>query len=54
MNRVLPLLIYGALFYFMMRYGCGAHMMRHHHHRDSRDNRDRDYRGDRSRTEPRD
>lgn len=27
MEGILWLLIFGALFYFMMRYGCGAHMV---------------------------
>jgi YHS domain-containing protein len=30
MRAVLPWLIYGALFYVMMRYGCGSHMLHGH------------------------
>jgi YHS domain-containing protein len=31
MRGLLPFLLYGAFFYLMMRYGCGAHMVRGHH-----------------------
>ncbi len=30
MKGLLPLLIYAALFYLMMRFGCGAHMVHGH------------------------
>jgi YHS domain-containing protein len=30
MEGLLWLLVFGALFYFMMRYGCGAHMVHGH------------------------
>ncbi len=30
MRGLLPLLIYAALFYLMMRFGCGAHMVHGH------------------------
>ena len=30
MEGILWLLVFGALFYFMMRYGCGAHMVHGH------------------------
>ncbi|MBY0271187.1 MAG: YHS domain-containing protein [Burkholderiales bacterium] len=29
------LVVWGGLFYVMMRYGCGAHMMGHGRHRDA-------------------
>ena len=32
MEGILWLLIYAALFYVMMRYGCGAHMVHGHGH----------------------
>ena len=31
---VLYYLIWAGLFFLMMRYGCGAHIMGHHNHRD--------------------
>jgi YHS domain-containing protein len=30
MRTVLPWLVYAALFYVMMRYGCGSHMLHGH------------------------
>jgi len=30
MEGLLSLLLFGALFYFMMRFGCGAHMIHGH------------------------
>jgi YHS domain-containing protein len=30
MRAVLPWLVYAALFYVMMRYGCGSHMLHGH------------------------
>jgi YHS domain-containing protein len=30
MRGLLPFLLYGAFFYLMMRYGCGAHMVHGH------------------------
>jgi hypothetical protein len=32
MTTLLTLALYAALFYVMMRYGCGAHMGGHHTH----------------------
>lgn len=41
METLLGLLFSGALFFFMMRFGCGAHMFHHrrygHNHPDRRD-----------------
>jgi len=31
MDGLLSLLIYAALFYFLMRFGCGSHMVHGHH-----------------------
>lgn len=31
MQGLLTLLLYAAFFYFMMRFGCGAHMVHGHH-----------------------
>jgi len=31
MDGLLSLLIFAGLFYFMMRFGCGAHMIHGHH-----------------------
>ena len=31
MNEWLWIALYGGFFFLMMRYGCGAHMMGHHH-----------------------
>lgn len=31
-GNVLYFLVWGAIFFFMMRYGCGAHVMGHAHH----------------------
>jgi YHS domain-containing protein len=37
MQTLIYFLIWGALIFFMMRFGCGAHVMGHgHHHGDSR------------------
>ena len=30
--RILQFLLFAALFYFMMRFGCGSHMVHGHHH----------------------
>jgi len=35
MDRILPFLMFAALFYFMMRFGCGSHMV-HGHQRHER------------------
>jgi hypothetical protein len=32
MDRIGSLLFFAPLFYLMMRYGCGAHMVHGHHH----------------------
>jgi YHS domain-containing protein len=32
MDRIISFLLFAALFYFMMRFGCGAHMVHGHHH----------------------
>tara|TARA_R110001583_G_scaffold1612_7_gene12727 strand:- start:6488 stop:6790 length:303 start_codon:yes stop_codon:yes gene_type:complete len=32
MDGLLTLLLYAGLFYFFMRFGCGAHMTHGHHH----------------------
>jgi YHS domain-containing protein len=32
MGTILYLLFWAALFFVMMRFGCGAHVMGHHHH----------------------
>lgn len=34
MERIIPFRIYAALFYFMMRFGCGSHMVHGHHRHD--------------------
>jgi YHS domain-containing protein len=31
MNSIIYFLIWGGLFFLMMRFGCGAHVMGHHH-----------------------
>ena len=38
MDGLISLLLFGAFFFFMMRYGCGAHMShgRKHRHHESR------------------
>lgn len=33
METIGYLLFWALLFFFMIRFGCGAHMMGHHHHR---------------------
>jgi YHS domain-containing protein len=33
MDRIVSFLLYAGLFYFMMRFGCGAHMVHGHQHR---------------------
>ena len=38
MQSVIYLLIWALLFFFMMRFGCGAHMMGHGHHGRHREN----------------
>jgi YHS domain-containing protein len=45
-QSVAYLLFWALLFFVMMRFGCGAHMMGHHHHRDHSHGDD----GDRFRT----
>jgi YHS domain-containing protein len=37
MDRILSFLLFAGLFYFMMRFGCGAHAVHGHHahHRDA-------------------
>jgi YHS domain-containing protein len=42
MQTIGNLLFWGLLFFLMMRFGCGAHMMGHHHHRDHSRGGDRD------------
>jgi YHS domain-containing protein len=32
MDRIISLLLFAAFFYFMMRFGCGSHMVHGHHH----------------------
>ncbi len=32
--RILQFLLFAALSYFMMRFGCGSHMVHGHHHRE--------------------
>jgi YHS domain-containing protein len=39
MQPWLYFLVIGALFFFMMRFGCGSHVMGHGHHHHSDDNR---------------
>jgi YHS domain-containing protein len=39
---LLSMLIYGGLFFFMMRYGCGAHMMGGHGHGEHGSHGDKD------------
>jgi YHS domain-containing protein len=34
MSPVISFLVFAALFYFIMRFGCGAHMVHGHHHRE--------------------
>ena len=31
MDRIISFLLFAALFYFMMRFGCGSHMVHGHH-----------------------
>jgi len=38
MEGLLSLLIYAVLFYFLMRYGCGAHVVHGHHQHKAEDN----------------
>ncbi|MBV1788080.1 YHS domain-containing protein [Marinobacterium sp. D7] len=33
MDGFISLLVFAGLFYLMMRFGCGAHMIHGHHHR---------------------
>jgi YHS domain-containing protein len=33
MDRIIPYLLFAAFFYFMMRFGCGSHMVHGHHHK---------------------
>lgn len=35
--RILQFLLFAGLFYFMMRFGCGAHMVHGHHHHEDHD-----------------
>ena len=37
MDGLFTLLLYAAFFYFMMRFGCGAHMTHGHHHKKEKD-----------------
>lgn len=32
MDRIVSFLLFAALFYLMMRFGCGSHMVHGHHH----------------------
>ena len=34
MDRIISFLLFAALFYFMMRFGCGSHMVHGHHRHD--------------------
>jgi len=35
--RILQFLLFAALFYFMMRFGCGSHAVHGHHHHEGHD-----------------
>ena len=37
MDRIISFLLFAAFFYFMMRFGCGSHMVHGHHHREGHD-----------------
>lgn len=39
MDRIISFLLFAALFYFMMRFGCGSHAVHgHHRHREGHGN----------------
>jgi YHS domain-containing protein len=38
-DRIISFLLFAALFYFMMRFGCGSHMVHGHHGHEGRDGR---------------
>ncbi len=40
MDRVVSFLIFAAFFYFMMRFGCGSHMVHGHGHKHSGEGHD--------------
>jgi len=42
MDGLLSLLIFAGLFYFMMRFGCGAHMVHGKHNHDTEQNSSKD------------
>ena len=37
MDRITAFLLFAALFYFMMRFGCGSHMVHGHHQHERHD-----------------
>ena len=37
MDRIISFLLFAALFYFMMRFGCGSHMVHGHQHHQGHD-----------------
>lgn len=37
MDRIVSFLLFAALFYFMMRFGCGSHMVHGHRRRERHD-----------------
>ena len=37
MDRITSFILFAALFYFMMRFGCGSHMVHGHHHHEGHD-----------------
>ena len=37
MDRIISFLLFAALFYFMMRFGCGSHMVHGHQHHEGHD-----------------
>ena len=44
LGNILYLLLWAGVFFFMMRFGCGAHIMGHGHHHGRKE--DDDHRGD--------
>ena len=46
MNALFYLLIWAAIIFLMMRFGCGSHVVGHGHGKTKHDNRDPDERGD--------
>ncbi len=41
MERIIPFLLFAALFYFMMRFGCGSHAVHGHHGREGHEGHER-------------